>query len=68
MGQEREQIMEAAKKKSRYGYLEKRETTQIDLYKKRVEDEQKMFEGVELTKQEILVQEINKKTLEFALN
>ena len=51
-GDDRELALEAAKKKSRYSYLEVREKKQLDQYKKRLEDEEKMFEGVQLTERE----------------
>ena len=56
------------RKMSRYSYLKMRAEQQLDLWKRRLEDEKKMFQGVLLTEEEIRINEINQKIYELANN
>lgn len=59
-------IANQLRKMSRYAYLKTRTTQQLDLWKRRLEDEQKLFGGVELTEEEIRLNEINQKIFDLA--
>ena len=47
-------------------YLQKRTQQQLDLFKRQIDDEQKLFGGLNLSKEEIKRNEINKKIYEIA--
>ena len=53
-------IAKELRKKSRMSYLQNRSTQQLDLLKRRIEDEDKLFKGVRLSEDEINLNKINK--------
>ena len=53
-------IAKELRKKSRMSYLQNRSTQQLDLLKRRIEDEDKLFKGVRLSEDEIDLNKINK--------
>ena len=59
-------IANELRKLSRMNYLQKRTQQQLDLFKRQIEDEQKLFGGLNLSKEEIKRNEINKKIFEIA--
>ena len=59
-------IANELRKLSRMNYLQKRSQQQLDLFKRQIEDEQKLFGGLNLSKEEIKRNEINKKIFEIA--
>ena len=59
-------IANELRKLSRMNYLQKRSQQQLDLFKRQIEDEQKLFGGLNLSKEEIIRNEINKKIFEIA--
>ena len=54
------------RKLSRMSYLQKRSQQQLDLFKRQIDDEQKLFGGLNLSKEEIKRNEINKKIFQIA--
>jgi len=59
-------IANELRKMSRYSYLKMRSAQQLDLWKRRLEDEKKLFNGVELTEEERRLNEINQQIYELA--
>jgi len=59
-------IANELRKMSRYAYLKMRSSQQLDLWKRRLEDERKLFSGVELTVEERRLNEINQQIYELA--
>jgi len=59
-------LSQQLRKMSRYSYLKMRAEQQLDVWKRRLEDEQKLFKGVRLTNEEIKINEINQKIFELA--
>jgi pre-mRNA-splicing factor ATP-dependent RNA helicase DHX16 len=59
-------IASQLRKMSRYSYLKMRTSQQLDLWKRKIEDEQKLFNGVQLSEEEIKINEINQKIYELA--
>ena len=65
--EERKTMVQEMKKISRWKYLEQRETQQLDLMRRQIEDEEAMFKNVDLTEREKKEHELNKKIYEIAL-
>jgi len=59
-------IANELRKMSRYSYLKMRSAQQLDLWKRKLEDEKKLFSGVELTEEEKRLNEINQQIYELA--
>ena len=59
-------IANELRKMSRYAYLKMRTAQQLDLWKRRLEDEKRLFSGVELTEEERRLNEINQQIYELA--
>lgn len=59
-------IANELRKMSRYAYLKMRSAQQLDLWKRRLEDEKRLFSGVELTDEERRLNEINQQIFELA--
>jgi pre-mRNA-splicing factor ATP-dependent RNA helicase DHX16 len=64
--EERMVLADQLRKMSRYSYLKMRAEQQIDLWKRRLEDERKLFKGVSLTSEEIKINEINQRIFDLA--
>ena len=54
------------RKMSRISYLNTRSNQQLDLFRRRLEDEQKLFNGIALSEDEIKLNQINQKIYELA--
>ena len=54
-------MAEQLRKMSRYKYLKMRTQMQLELWKRRIEDEAKLFQDVELTQEEVAINELNRK-------
>jgi pre-mRNA-splicing factor ATP-dependent RNA helicase DHX16 len=54
------------RKMSRYSYLKMRAEQQLDLWKRRLEDEKRLFKGVSLSEEEMKINEINQRIFELA--
>lgn len=65
--EEKRDTVEQMKRLSRWKYLESREPKQIELFKRQLEDEERIFKDQELTEREIKEHELNKKIFEIAL-
>jgi len=59
-------LSQQMRKMSRYSYLKMRTEQQLDVWKRRLEDEHKLFKGVKLTDEEMKINEINQKIFELA--
>lgn len=59
-------IANELRKMSRYAYLKMRSSQQLDLWKRRLEDEKRLFSGVELSEEERRLNEINQQIYELA--
>ncbi len=59
-------IANELRKMSRYAYLKMRSSQQLDLWKRRLEDEKRLFSGVELSEEEMRLNEINQQIYELA--
>lgn len=59
-------IANELRKMSRYAYLKMRSAQQLDLWKRRLEDEQRLFSGVELSEEERRLNEINQQIYTLA--
>jgi pre-mRNA-splicing factor ATP-dependent RNA helicase DHX16 len=63
---EQKKIVKELHKMSRMKYLTTRTARQLDLFGRRIEDEQKIFRGVALSEEEIKLNQINQKIYEIA--
>lgn len=64
---ERQKLVSDMKKISRWKYLEHREAQQLDLMKRKIEDEEMLFDEAELTEIELKERELNKKIYNIAI-
>lgn len=64
--EERILMAQQLRKMSRYSYLKMRAEQQLDLWKRRLEDEKRLFKGVILTDEELRINEINQRIYELA--
>lgn len=64
--EERMVMAQQLRKMSRYAYLKMRTEQQMDIWKRRLEDEKRMFAGIELTEEERKINDINQKIYELA--
>ncbi len=64
--EEKRRLGEQLRKLSRHAYLKMRTEQQLDLWRRRLEDEKKMFEGVTLTEEEKILNDLNNKIFDLA--
>lgn len=63
---ERTAMIQSLRSQSRASYIDDRSTKQIDIFRRRMEEEEKLFTGLSLSKREINLQALNKRILEVA--
>ena len=64
--EEKRHLGEQLRKLSRHAYLKMRTEQQLDLWRRRLDDERKMFDGVELTEEERILNDLNNKIFDLA--
>lgn len=63
---ERTNLISEMREVSRLKYLEKREEQQLDLFKRNLDEQDRIFKGVELTESELKMSELDKRIYELA--
>ena len=63
---EQHKMASELRKMSRMSYLKNRSIQQVDLFRRRLEDEKKLFNGIQLSNEEIKMNQINQKIYDLA--
>lgn len=63
---ERSAMVKSLRSQSRASYIDERTVKQIDVFRRRIEEEEKLFTGLTLSKRELDLKDLNKRILEVA--